>query len=203
MVMASPPLVEDLDAPPVVGQSYDVPAVWLHDEWLPMLGHPHVDTWLPDLCHTHFDPRFLTDAQLRVFAVLGGTHRFNPFWKIIALDQCRVMSLDAKTHHPERRVMQCTSAHLPWKLGPNTEAVRATGSAEHRALWKGGKPHCPHQGICLSQFWDGESATVECPMHGLTIHMRPANGPNAPVSTAARDRRATVFLSLPNREGSE
>jgi hypothetical protein len=138
----------------------------------PVLSEPHIDRIHPDWEHVHLDRRFLPEKYLSVFG--NQTERLfdrflinGPSWD----RKAQITVFGTKTLAPPvyrpwpclRELPRWRGDALSW-LSPNDACVKA--------LWVDGKPHCPHQGLQLAQFWDGEADVVRCPMHGLAVKVR-------------------------------
>ncbi len=162
--------VEELDGPPIVGEDYLVLCSDFGGHPMPFLGAAHIDHFKPDFLHYHLDRRFLPDALFCLYPprpLFGIASPFSEPWE--AQVQIKVANA-AKLSPPSYQALTCLRDLPEWHggamdwLSPNDTCTQAR--------WKDGRPYCPHQGVPLAQFWDGEADVIGCPVHGLRVDMR-------------------------------
>ncbi len=164
--------VEELDGPPIVGEDYLVLSIDVWDEFCPVFGGAHIDHWIPHIEHYHLDRRFLSERIVRAWGSqthLGeyvGISDASVPWNV----KIQGTAIDAKGASAQYRRFTCLR-ELPQWHGKALEVMSPSDTCA-KARWIGGKPHCPHQGTPLAQFWDGKAEVIRCPVHGLLVEMR-------------------------------
>jgi hypothetical protein len=175
------PRIDQLAAPPVVGQSYLVPTVrypWLSgahvSDW-PVMGPRHDDAEHLRFAHTHYhvDLRFLTRGQMDVVR-----QDREPRWAVASaplVDEPR--GSWGKHPDPIWRVLRCN--RRDHRYPPLFEDGENRGHLFF-ALWRAyarrkcprnadGLLVCPHKGFVLGSLKPDALGRVVCPLHGLRI----------------------------------
>lgn len=164
--------VEELDGPPIVGEDYLVPSIDVWDEFCPVFGVSHIDHWLPEVEHYHLDRRFLSERIVRAWSsqphldeAFGFSDASIP-WNV----KLQTVAIDAKRPSAQYRRFTCLRELPEW--GGKALRFVSPNDTCTKARWIDGKPHCPHQGTPLAQFWNGKAEVIRCPVHGLRVDMR-------------------------------
>ena len=147
----TPPRVEELTAPPKIGNWYLVPSAYRGDLLLPVRLPIHADAGT-EIDHAHIDVRFLSARSARREAATGhGCFRFSP----------RV----------EERPMQCVRRDV-WRgrVGAQVAAdFIYVAPAEGKAVRREGRLFCPHKGADITACPRMPSGHVACPLHGMLL----------------------------------
>jgi hypothetical protein len=157
--------VDELTAPPVVGQFYLVPVVhgkWCkwEDDW-PVMGNQHEDRKFFSFPHQHYhiDRRFIADPYRAIKSIatpLSHEGRWLP----------PLPPLPA----PRWKRLKCRRAiefDFPTTLGAVTEMQEELAGVQCKrdeAGWV-----CPHRGFRLATARANREGIVQCPLHGLLI----------------------------------
>lgn len=165
--------VDELEGPPIVGEDYLVLSIELGLYYYqPVSTVAHIDHIVPGFGHYHLDRRFVSEEVVsscspQPMGILGIRNPFEPSWN----RKLQRLYVEAEDRPPaEYRRFTCLRELPPWQgiaeawLSPNDTCTKAR--------WRDGKPYCPHQGVPLAQFWDGEAEVIRCPIHGLLVEMR-------------------------------
>jgi len=203
-----PQRVDKMLAPPTVGKRYLVPAlryVWdgVIDEW-PVLIGIHQDPLLDfDIPHWHVDARFTSGAQDKRAReiTLRTSHRIGQLSGEDLL--CEAARSVALTQDPRFgglltryrwKVRVCRRSHATAALRcPATEAKLARRFGRNpKAVKRGNRLFCPHQGAELTHVKLNDDGTLTCPMHGMRLQ----------AVTRKRGRPASLQPSSVNRRGS-
>lgn len=163
--------VDELESPPIVGEDYLVLSIQVGRYFQPVFAVAHADHVDPDFEHYHPDRRFLSEEIVsgyspKALQFFGIINPFEPSWH----QNLQNKGLSANERPAEYRRFTCLRDLPPWR-GPARHFLAPTDHCA-KARWTDGKPHCPHQGLQLAQFWDGEAETIRCPLHGLLVDMR-------------------------------
>lgn len=175
---SSPPRIEDLTAPPIVGEVYLVPCLHRQGEWIATQGPVHAD---PELGvpqrHLHYDVRFVSDEMVRR---IGLRHAR----RSSALEEILAHVLPAQTlvkvlftavmiiqpdEAPEHRPMRCVREMPTYELiYTNTwlERLERTYAGAHVTDGR-----CPHRGLPLLSL-PQQDGKVVCPGHGLCWQLK-------------------------------
>lgn len=162
--------VDELDGPPIVGEDYLVPCIKVGRYFQPVFGGAHIDHVRPELEHYHPDRRFLSEEIVSGYSPKGALPFgvYNPC-ALTWHNKMQGVVIEAGDP-PEYQPLTCLR-ELPEWCGVAPPWLSANDACA-KARWKGGNPYCPHQGLQLAQFWDGETEVIRCPLHGLQVDMR-------------------------------
>ncbi|OYU74439.1 MAG: hypothetical protein CFE32_17750 [Alphaproteobacteria bacterium PA3] len=168
--MANLRKVDELEGPPIVGEDYLVLSIEIRGFNLPVFGASHIDHWLPRIAHYHLDRRFLPEEivsgySARAKGPFGIINPFAPSWN----QKMQNFIFDADREPAEYRRFTCLR-DLPLWVGSALPSLSPDDTCA-KARWRDGKPYCPHQGVPLAQFWDGEAEIIRCPVHGQLVEM--------------------------------
>lgn len=182
--------IDDLDGPPVVGESYRVPTVrgsWygMVRNW-PVIGPLHRDREIIGFPHPHYhlDARFLTDRCIRIAAgSIQAKSEIDP----VAV-ATRILGSPLRTHqrmNPDGLPPPVVRARLCRRgFEPVTWSAEAHWYKELAAAYAGERLRpgmiCPHRGLCLKSM-PRAGGNVICPAHGLWWNVetgRAAVGPD-------------------------
>ena len=174
-----PQRIDELTAPPIVGQRYLVPTVrypWFGkvDAW-PVMGPKHndIEHFRFERQHYHVDLRFLTDAQIRRVEKAA-------YYKSIEMCAAGNPLASHGLEHSEDPVLRRLVCRRIDHSFPMRAAAKNT---PHRALAKAYAGHrcarnaaglliCPHKGFALDSLVPDADGRVVCPLHGLVIDVR-------------------------------
>ena len=170
----TPPLIDSLTAPPVVGERYLVPCLRSRSGLLlPLIGPLHAD---PEIgvaqVHGHLDLRFVSEDAAREVALRHPANATEPARSFVALCPIGVimLSLFVCEVTDERRTgitVEPLVCLRPMPLYRRAAALRWIEGLEARyrgAALTGGR--CPHKGLPLLSLPLQEGRRV-CPGHGL------------------------------------
>lgn len=168
--------VEDLSAPPVVGQRYLVPTVlypWHGkvEPW-PVMGPKHTDAehigFEPE--HYHVDVRFLSEAQVRRIEKAS----YGRGIEGIAASTRLATRGEGPHPSPVLKRLTCRRSRNDYPLwGARRQPwyPRLAGAYSGRRCGRNsdGGLICPHKGFALGSLQADEHGHVVCPLHGLVI----------------------------------
>lgn len=185
--------VDELRAPPVVGQFYLVPTVRHHwydslGVW-PVMGPKHEDAehLQFDREHYHLDLRFLSPHTERKLLQRAGdaaefrgvTGRGSKLAYICAANPVTQEWADEPLPKPIYLPKRCyRNEHaypLPRSVGgrnPGFRNLHAAFAGRRCGRDAGGRLICPHKGFALDSLVPDEHGRVVCPLHGLVIDVR-------------------------------
>ncbi len=197
--MKAYPKITTLGAPPEVGRRYMVPTVtypWLRSKvraW-PVFPNLHDDAEHLKFPHTHYhvDPRFLTEAEVRMVArynawgtapadrdwyaeACAGSQRFPQLSRALGgrsvVDGYPVRA-DGHYLHPRPvwRVKVCRRAEVRYFHGgaPTIRAMHGAFEGAQCASSKSGWM-CPHKRYPLGNVAADAAGVITCPLHGLRV----------------------------------
>lgn len=175
--------VNMLQSPPRPGQSYWVPTFQTQLNGLRSMAWPvlfpiQVDDWNKELLHFHFDARFLTEEQIEAMRLsLSPNDRPDIYSPDMPEREMAIRGqvFDLEQHEgprePQWRYLECQRLPMPFTGGCIKYLKDKQGGKPVQCVMRNGTPFCPHQRTALLGFWDGQSQTVRCPMHGLEVDM--------------------------------
>ena len=169
-------LVDDLDAPPIVGRMYLVRCVLWTDasppRWMPLLGQEHEDADLGVPCpHRHYDLRFVQARDLGGCTPERYMHRLH-----VSKDGERI----------EIRRKRCVRVQPTFPFPPESAAIPRF-ERRHAAKVAEDCRRCPHRGFDLTQVPVDAGGGKVCPGHGLRWNVQTGElmrrTPRGPVRT--------------------
>lgn len=158
--------VSELKKPPVVGEFYLVPCVWVNRSvWMPIVGSWHSDAELGvDNEHYHFDVRFVPDEELTTSP---------KFSSDVSTLGALAMNIRYAYHEVadlvpilKRRKCRRTMPEMPVDV-PHRNGFQKPFIGRKVLCGK-----CPHRGFPLESLPQDENGHVICNGHGLKIDMR-------------------------------
>jgi len=187
--MADLQRIDELTAPPIIGQRYLVPTVnyeWcgLFSAW-PVMGPKHSDIehlhfgWE----HYHIDIRFITRKQAakmnRQYDWLGAKMK-GPLTAPVALAAATAPLHKVGGPPLPESIYRRRTCVQPWHAYPINHAIEHPRFAAMHAAYSGrrcarnaaGLLICPHKGFALDTLIPDERGRVVCPLHGLIIDVR-------------------------------
>lgn len=178
--------VDQLDGPPVVGQTYLVPSIQTSDYgWVPIILHLHTDEelGLPKL-HVHYDYRFCNPHEVH-----SSKNSFD----------IQVLEVRKNTEYKYLPFVCVNSRNYPDACDFISQGL--SHIAELHELCKNRKMVqniCPHKGYSLKSVQPDENGIITCPLHGARWAK---DGSYVPVS-AINHRLAQQYLEsgLPTRK---
>lgn len=162
--------VDELDGPPIVGEDYLVLSIQVGRYFQPVSGVAHIDHVTPGLEHYHVDRRFVSEEIVSGYTPKGRgpfgiPNLLEPSWNV----KFQRLFFSADRAPAKYRRFTCLRELPPW-VG-KAEPWLSPSDTCAKARWIDGKPHCPHQGTPLAQYWDGEAEIIRCPVHGQLVDM--------------------------------
>lgn len=180
--------VNELTAPPIVGQTYLVPCVKIRNGhgiddmppgWWPTIGPEHEDAEIIKFTsrHIHLDGRFLLTEQLD--GRLGGCYTLR---EILGAPLCttdptgRDLPITCRPLKFEFRPLECLRPMPDWDqlfahLGVSAPPWMADLEKAFAKQWiKRDCRTCPHRGMPLASVPVAADGGVTCPGHGLRWH---------------------------------
>lgn len=156
------PSVEEMTTPPIVGQRYRVPCLYL-GLWVPVLTPRHADPELPGGAapHYHLDLRFV--GQDMLFALLSPRTRWaGTVWERGLITVFGSPATDAGIRLRALPCLREQTVHFGGHFRQVVDALLPPGAC----LTEG---RCPHRGVqraAMAEVVQGGARVLVCPGHG-------------------------------------
>lgn len=183
------PKVEELDHPPVVGETYLVKIAchskFKGDTLMGKIMGSIAGHWYPIFADPHIDPEFLESEKNAPFNFhLEGEHnRLHYHVDYRFLDDCEMLAIGVWSLHPDsptwpvltvdlKKSEEVQIKHAPLVCQRNlpSSGLLNDGIDTLQDLYKEQRMEClrcPHQNFNLAQFPIDQDGGIACPMHGL------------------------------------